>query len=171
MKYLITVVALCCLRKLALFKFTSIFFHIVLIRAKLFPWCLSKSMEDTFVCVDVLDYHYSTHIVSSFSQTETLTICYIFSDTLLECWPLQVVHSSSSCWWLWIASVTLKRKQNESYGEIFPFHWGWQHQGTKEKLVKTSLEQLVLISLYLSSIACCLPPPITFRCYNHIYSH
>lgn len=77
MKYLITVVALFCLRKLILFKFTSvmnqfrnfffIFFHIVLIRAKLFPWCLSKRIEDTFMCVDVLDYHYSTHIVSSFS--------------------------------------------------------------------------------------------------------
>lgn len=121
-KQSITVVALFCHRRLVLFKYyscdepvqefclfssTSTFCYQSKIISVLF---VRRTEKNTCMCIDALDYHYSTHVVWCSSSIENLTFCLIFTDMLLEYWPLQVVHLSSlDCWWPWITSVAFEK--------------------------------------------------------------
>lgn len=106
-----------------------------------------------------LDYCLFNSVISWFILNRELDVCsFIFADTLLEYWPLQVVHSSSLYyWWPWITIISFTSQMQYILQRDFPFKWGWHHQRKKKKLVKSYLELLVLtFTIFLVNSIFCL---------------
>lgn len=119
--------------------------------------CQEDKEEHAYV-YSALDYCLFNSMNSWLILNRELDICsFIFADTLLEYWPLQVVHSSSlCCWWPWITFISFTSQMQCVLQRDFPFKWGWHHQRKKKKIVKSYLKLVVLtftLSL-VSSIFC-----------------